>query len=367
MKIAYLMHWNEGPESGVFKKVAAQMAEWIALGHEVRLFLFTRRWKGEGHGGGEAVPADLPLVIQTYGKGPNRFAAFRMLLTRLEQWAPDAIYHRFDLYYAGLPRLLRRFPSILEINTNDLAEMRLGSRLRYLYHRLTRGLVLRSAGGFVFVSAEIGEEPHFKKYGQPREVIGNGFALSSATPSSPPSSVRVRLIFIGTPGQPWHGVDEIAALARLRPDWHFDMVGLQPGDMVGGSAPRNMEFHGRLSRLDYEPLLRQADVAVGSLALYRNRMNEASPLKVREYLAYGLPVIIGYKDTDFPKGVSFILELANEAGSTAKGLQDIENFVRTWKGRRVPASEVMHLDTAVKEAARVRFMERIVRKGGDKP
>lgn len=367
MKIAYLIHWNEGPDSGVFKKVIGQTAEWIRLGHEVRLFLFTRQWNPEWDAGTE----DIPLTVLTYGRGFSRFTGFRQLTRRVERWSPDVVYHRFDLYYAGLPRLLRRIPSILEINSNDLTEMRFGGRGRYIYHRLTRGLVLRAAGGFVFVSAEIAEEPHFKKYAREKTVIGNGFAIGSVVPAPPAEGDEVRFIFIGTPGQPWHGVDSILALARLRPEWHFDLVGLQAADLTGNMAvPDNMILHGRLTRDEYEPFMAQADIAIGSLALYRNRMNEASPLKVREYLAYGLPVIIGYKDTDFPHPVPFILELANEPDSTVTGtgLHDIENFVQEWKGKRVPAGQVLHLDTSVKEAARLRYMERItgkvVGKGG---
>jgi len=42
MRIAFLLHWNDGPESGVFKKVTRQASQWKDGGHEVRLFLCGR-------------------------------------------------------------------------------------------------------------------------------------------------------------------------------------------------------------------------------------------------------------------------------------------------------------------------------------
>ncbi|MOA45721.1 hypothetical protein D3C78_1681500 [compost metagenome] len=109
--------------------------------------------------------------------------------------------------------------------------------------------------------------------------------------------------------------------------------------------------------------MQQADVAIGSLALYRKKMGEASPLKVREYLAYGLPVINGYLDTDFPEEVHFILQIPNEPKNTIKASEAIEKFVQSWRGRRVDRSQIEHLDTVVKEAERLRYMKRITEKG----
>lgn len=123
-----------------------------------------------------------------------------------------------------------------------------------------------------------------------------------------------------------------------------------------------MLFHGRLDRRDYEPLMYQADVAIGTMALYRKGMNEASPLKVREYLAYGLPVIIGYQDTDFPESVPFLLQLTNASGNLEHHLAEIDAFVQNWRGKRVLREQIQHLDNRVKEIVRLEYMDRIRKK-----
>jgi hypothetical protein len=89
-------------------------------------------------------------------------------------------------------------------------------------------------------------------------------------------------------------------------------------------------------------------------------MEEACPLKVREYLAYGIPTIIGYKDTDFPNGAPFLLCLPNTPDNVEKNLDRIEAFVLSWKGKRVPRSEIEHLDLKVKEEKRIIFIEEVL-------
>jgi hypothetical protein len=84
-------------------------------------------------------------------------------------------------------------------------------------------------------------------------------------------------------------------------------------------------------------------------------MQEACPLKTREYLAYGLPVVIGYKDTDFPRGEDFLLQLPNREDNVRQELPAIREFVLRWKGKRVPRDAIAHIDGVTKELARLEF------------
>ncbi|MDU2240723.1 MAG: glycosyltransferase [Paenibacillus sp.] len=397
MKIAYLIHWNEGPESGVFKKIISQALSWQALGHETALFLFSREnaaaWM-------EAETGGLPVFREVYRGRLGRTPRFKALIGQVRAWQPDVVYHRFDLYYPSLPRLLREYPSVLEINTNDVAELALEGRglsLRRMYHLLTRRLVLEAAGGFVFVSGELARADGFRRYAKSYVVIGNGIPLEQFSAGRVaeaeafgrvvgPGEVRtvhvsaaadlpaaagarsdeshVRFVFISSPGQAWQGLDEIARLAAVKPDWRFDIIGPERGELeaAGLQVPANMAFHGQLTRDRYQPLLDRADLAIGTLALYRKGMEEASPLKVREYLANGLPVIAAYRETDFPEPVPFFLELPGEPESVVRHLSAIESFARDWRGRRVDREHVRHLDVTVKEAARAAYMLRIARR-----
>lgn len=142
----------------------------------------------------------------------------------------------------------------------------------------------------------------------------------------------------------------------------FDVI----GDLAVNSAqvlPDNIEFHGVLPRSSYQTLMSRADVAIGTLGMHRKDMEEASPLKVREYLAYGIPTIIGYRDTDFPGEYPWLLRLANTPDNVAAGLGEIRDFVARMKGVRVPREAVEHLDVRRKERARLDFMESTLMSG----
>lgn len=57
-------------------------------------------------------------------------------------------------------------------------------------------------------------------------------------------------------------------------------------------------FTGRLTGEALTNEFNNSHLAIGSLALYRKGLREASTLKIREYLARGIPFVIGHEDPD---------------------------------------------------------------------
>jgi glycosyltransferase involved in cell wall biosynthesis len=64
-------------------------------------------------------------------------------------------------------------------------------------------------------------------------------------------------------------------------------------------------FHGMRDRDYCQRIFAQCDIGIGTLALERKGMKEACPLKVREYLASGLPVYAGHQDGALPDDFPF--------------------------------------------------------------
>ena len=365
VKIAYVIHWLKGPESGVFKKVAAHCEAWTQLGADVRLFVLTRA--GSAAEGAWAA-AGVPTHEETYEGFASRFRAADRLADAVAAWGPDLVYRRYAVYLPGFGRLARIAPVVLEINSDDVSEGRmagrpsLGAVRRRLWNELTRPLTFRDAAGAVFVTRELAGSPRFARFGLSHVVIANGTRLDG--PPAPASSTeRPRLFFIGFPGQAWHGIDKIYALARRRPDYDFDLVGVPATDVPEDLRDR-VTGHGTLVRDAYLPLLALADVAVGTLALHRKEMDEACPLKVREYLGHGVPTLIGYEDTDFPEPVDFLLRLPNTEANVEEGVEEIARFVERWRGRRFDRARVAHLDATAKEQRRYAFFREVVAESG---
>jgi len=88
-------------------------------------------------------------------------------------------------------------------------------------------------------------------------------------------------------------------------------------------------------------LLRSAHLVVGTLALQRKHMREACPLKVREAVARGLPVITACIDPDLPDDLPGILRLpADEAPIDGDAL--VERAIAMTRDVEVPPTLRTH-------------------------
>lgn len=368
MKIAYLLSWEMGSLDGVTKKVYAQTQAWAAIGHEVAIFCITKE--------GTAPKSPVPAHLFKREKGDNIFreyssiqAAYKKTHEALSAYNPDIIYHRSEIYQPELGKVLAKFPAVVEINTNDLTELKqlagksLKGKVRYHYYKLIRDAYLQKVAGFCCVTHEIAALQSFRKYRKPIAVIPNTIEtdLFNLPPVSTDNALP-RLVFMGSPNQSWHGVDKILTLAQAT-------AGILEFDIIGPTQPAsfqasNVRFHGFLKQAEYEKVLAQCDIGICTMALHRNHMEEACPLKTREYLAFGLPVILGYKDTAFTDTLPpWVLQLGNTEDNVAKNVGLIVDFAKRLKGTRLAKDEVKkYIDSNVFEHKRVSFMERLSEK-----
>ncbi len=361
MRIAYLGQMADmAVENGISKKIRQQSLAWLQRGHSVHYFALTPS--------GVAWPGLAPLETTLLRRGGllGRQASSRELCRRIRAWSPDLIYFRYANHEAGLPALLGDIPTIGEINSDDTYEYGLTLPLhKRLYHKLTRKSVLRKLTGLVPVTEELAHRMSW--LGIPSQVIANSLDLA-ATPALPPlSDAAPSLLFIGNTGSPWHGLERIGELAEMLPDYRFDIVGCDQGDWQACSARPlhpNMVLHGTLGRDQYLHLVAGATAAIGTMALFRKSMDEACPLKVREYLCHGLPVIAAYRDTDIPDGANYFLRLPNTPSPLQPWREKIMEFLERWRGQRIPRTEIAHIDISVKEEKRLAFMARILSKTG---
>lgn len=359
MRILYSFTWNDFRSGGVPRKVEQQLTAWARSGHSVKLVVFSRDPAAKNWIESHPLISHLSFsACHFYTSPANRNRCTLRAIEEALRTGVDVIYQRQDFFIPALSAIANHVPLVLEVNTNDVAEGRFNNIAKHYFNLATRHLVLGAASGLVFVTRELAASKEFRKFTAPHCVVANGISLAKIKPSMAPSNSVPRFVFIGTDNQVWHGVDKIIRLASLEPNWQFDLIG--PKARKDLQLPRNVIFHGPLERFEYDAILRGADIAIGTLALHRNGMKEASPLKVREYLAYGLPTVIAYEDTDFPQSVPFLLSIPNREDNIQTSLAAIKAFTASWCGYRVPRNEIKHLDAGVKEAERLRFLQRVV-------
>ena len=367
MRIAYVsLHWARTRNNGVGKKIRSQIAAWNALGHESRLFMHAEQYRPVT----DLIEADYFFYLHD-GKIRTEFSrisAMSEMVDAIRSFQPDIIYLRYGIYVYPVHRLMDIAPIVEEINTNDLSQHDGLGGIYSLYNRMTRGILLRLVHGLVTVSNELAVSPAFASYHKPTRIIANGVDLNGFPLLPAPANKRPSLVFIGNPGYIWHGVDKIVALARMFPDLHMDIIGYDqlPGC---GPLPGNLSLHGYLGLDAYQRVLCGADVAISSLALHRVGLHEASPLKSRECLAFGLPLILAYKDTDLDGlDLDFLLQIPNTEDNIQTHAKAIYDFAYQMRGRRADRRLLMQMDQGMKETQRVDFFKEIIRawRGEDK-
>ena len=366
MRIAYVsLHWPRTIHSGVGKKIASQINAWQAAGHETRLFLHTHTIED---------PADLlPGAIESYQQIPgligkirteiDRSRALSRLITQVEGWQPDCIYMRFNVYAFPLERLFRIAPVILEVVTNDLEQHATLGMGYGLYNRLTRRMSLKRCSGMVCISHELAAHPSFTGYRKPVTVVGDGIDLSLFPPLPAPQNLQPHLVFIGSPGNLWHGVEKLVTLAQSCPDLIIDVIGYDHIENIK-CLPGNIHLHGYLSGEAYRSILAQADAAISSLSLHAIGMQESSPLKTRECAALGIPLILPYRDTDLDSiDHPCILRIPNRPDNLITHAKVIEQFVRDVQGKRLDGVVVRDaIDSREKENRRLKFIQHMLDK-----
>ncbi len=363
MKIAYInLHWPRTKSSSIGKKMERQINAWRNLGHEVCFFSHMHQSPPaepliEGERFFFFVESGLSGRIKTEA---SRIKAAISLIHAVNNFKPDIIYLRWAMYVYPIQQLAGIAPYILEINTNDVLEHRMLGPVLNAYNRLTRWITLGHSSGLVFTTDELSKLKAFTKFKKLSCVVPNSIELSSTPFHSAPNNTVPRLLFIGTPGLEWQGVDKLVQFAEDFPDIEVDIVGY---DEIPGKRrpPSNLILHGYREDEEFEKILAQADAAIGTMGLHRKGMEEASPLKIRDCLARGIPCILPYTDSDLKHIKNEkILKIPNSPDNLVNYGEEIHNFVYRMRGKRVSRDFLgRYIDSKQKESERLAFFEKV--------
>lgn len=366
MRIAYLalglnkFHFK----GGVGHKIDAQRGWWRDFGHEEHLFFLTP--DEVNHAKSTAFQygplSGLPLL-----KNITRFISRSMTMARLieqvRNYHPDLIYLRYGLYAFPLHKIFKLAPVIVELNSDDLVEYRHYGWLSYWLNLFTRGISFRNSSGLVLLSHELAKIPDNASLGKPIRVIANGIDFEKNQLLASPKNITPIITIVASAGAVWHGVDKLIYLAKRFPDLTINIVG-DGQENMDGLVPSNVHMLGFVPRDQVRDILMLSDVACGTLALHRKNMQEASPLKVREAVAYGIPLILGYHDTDLSEIKNeYVLNIPNTEDNVKTYAEQIRSFAYKMMGRRLDREAFRAcLDQIHKEEVRLQFFADILQK-----
>jgi glycosyltransferase involved in cell wall biosynthesis len=133
------------------------------------------------------------------------------------------------------------------------------------------------------------EQTFVSPHGVDHALFARALEPSTIVPADLAAIPQPRIGFYGTL-RDWVDFELIAAVAKQRPDWHFALIGQQLTDVSAVAALPNVHLLGQKKHDELPAYCKGFDVGV---IPYRidERMTYVNPLKMREYLSAGLPVV----------------------------------------------------------------------------
>lgn len=335
MRIAYLLDEDISAPTGVVNKILCQTGYWTRNGHDVKVICLRSRTETACIDGAEIL--SLYKRANAAIKFIQRIGIALELRRVLDDYRPDLCYMRYMLYSPFLVSSIRRMcKHVMEINTDDISESRLTTKWNYYYNLLTRNRLLCAASGIVAVTNELAQSESLRRVNCPRIVIPNGIDLNTIThirKSKERSDDKMNLCFVGSPGLSWHGIDKIATIVNHLKGVRFHLVGITGDQLMSVGIRENdqdvVRTYGFVSQDRAQEIVAMCDIGISTLALHRKGMHQACPLKSRQYLAQGLPIIVGYDDPDISRAAvpDFVLNIGNYERNVIDNIRRIQEFV----------------------------------------
>lgn len=381
MRIAYLLYLDIEKYDGVANKVISQVQAWNSLGFKTHLFCIVPRLPSPKNSF-STLESLVTFFVEEKTLGasssglisgwvnPNK--TYHSIMASISSFNPDMVYYRNSAYTPILHSINKRYITVCEINTDEFSEFKhqavasIKYFLRFIHFLVFKRFTFTNVNAIVGVTFEIINVIKKSGYNGPCIVVPNSIDISKySTPVTSRTLNKIpKLVFIGTPGMKWHGVDRIVKIAsKTVGRLNFHIIGYSRNEFP--EASQNVEFHGILPANQTKEVIMSCDIGIGTMALYRKRMDEACPLKVRECLSCGLPMILAYEDTAFinPADFStnypdFILKIPNHQNEIEKDVDEILKFSEKYVGRVLTRDEIApFIDSRILEKKRVEFFK----------
>ncbi|NLV27960.1 MAG: glycosyltransferase family 4 protein [Methanomicrobiales archaeon] len=341
------MGYNSDYFSGVFKKTYAQVSFLNQLGLSTEIIMIGSNQIQYPH------HKFLKIIEINNPRSPNLIYRFNFYLKIRRIFSniisslgtDDVLYCRTSfllsiMYPKEYLRYFRKCKIVTEYNTIEINEYLLNkSYLNAILEFLFGRIIKNHSDAIVGVTNEITQYQlhHSASTLKPNITIGNGISVNSCIIRDCPAfdGNTINLLCLANFSR-WHGYDRLLyGLSNYHGPVniiiYFSGDGVELPNIKKLVETLKLEkkviFTGFKSGIDLDNLFNNCHIAVGSLALHRIGLNEASILKAREYCARGIPFVYGAKDPDFPLHFPYILNIP--ANENPVEFEDIINFVQT--------------------------------------
>lgn len=270
------------------------------------------------------IKKNYPLIPASF----LRIVLFRLLkLKNIEKLIDlnkyDAIALRYPLVDSiGNDKFLTKYGDKIftEHHTDEISELlsigRKVDKARALLEKYFSKKFLSKIAGIIAVTEEIRKVELSKiEKNIPSIVIGNGISPDNIkrTGFAPFDNRVLKMIFVASSFAPWHGLENLLHLLKnYEGDIKIELnlvgnINSKQKQIIKTISNKNIKIvaHGEVYGEKLDELFASMNIAVSTLALSKNNMKEACPLKSREYIVRGIPFVYAYKDSDLNGSESF--------------------------------------------------------------
>jgi hypothetical protein len=310
MKLYFLFPWDFRHEQGILKKTRMQLKLWADSGLSAQVVF---------RSSGEFFVLDDKLVEAQ----PITF----------EELCRRAIVLRYQWPSLWAIKLIFRTQCVLDIHafasdeeSKNLFEM--------LYGLLAQRFVNKRVKGAMFVSPDLAGRRLFRSISH-KSVCPNGSSITS----KPERSLRQRdrVVYSISNSHAWQGLDRLVDLAELTPSITYILLVPSNRICAGLDTPQNLKVVVCTTDSDYENQLGLACVGLGTLAAESSGRTSFSPLKTRDYLALGLPVVLPYDDYQLSDSRCDAVMQFENFSHLVREIDSYKLFVEQSFSREIPA------------------------------
>lgn len=339
--ILFVMRYPLDKWDNLKNKFDGQMAAVETLGHKAYFIGWNREGLWLCHGETrERMLKSRFTALPAYDKTLFYVDLMRAVRIAAQKYTFDVAYIRYIRLFGNAPEALGMLKAqgcklIMEHPTYPFENGKVNSLLRmpffaYCDHVFARIEPLLDL--YTLIGDPCGPQLH----GIPAMNILNGVDVERLPLHMPRTDKEIHLLALASMSR-WQGYDRlIRALARCR---ERDLVTIH---MVGGEGDGSLAawkqlaqevgvadrvvFHGELFGEELDRVTAACDAGVGGLGLYRKAQYQSMTLKLREYMARGLPFVYAVDDPSVPEEPRFCLRLPNDESPVS--MDDILAFVR---------------------------------------
>ncbi len=251
----------------------------------------------------------------------------------------EIIFYRYNYsaFLFNIVLLLKRnTPLILEINTNNEKEAELlNNKIRILLNTFFETPLSKKAKKIVSYGYPLSGNV-MKECTDKIKIILNGLNESSFEDkvkdidNKDVKEIRNKYslvaLFYGY-FYPWHGLDRIIDIVKNHKNIGLMIAGTGAEKQLNivreGSKEENIIYLGYCDKNTIKSLINYTDFAFASMAFDRINWEYGSPLKIAEYLRYGLPIVMNFKVKGLTEKVDYLHKYKNK--------EDFEDFCKKVK------------------------------------